>query len=147
MVIAIRGTGRLWARYYGGGPQSAGYVGEISAVERMRRDEFPGNPWTWAPPLFSALMCLIGGIFALGFAWQHRRERGIFLVRRVAPVLKVQASTASPPSQTLRLILLTSGEISRAMAEAGGILASLAFYSVRRVAARTGSSGCRPLRP
>ena len=74
VVIAIRvWHWPFWAHYYGGGPQSAGYVGEISAIDRMRRDDFPGNPWSWAPPLFSAMMCLIGGIFALGFASLNRR--------------------------------------------------------------------------
>lgn len=127
-VIAIRvWHWPFWARYYGGGPQSAGYVGEISAVDRMRRDEFPGNPWNWAPPLFSALMCLIGGIFALGFAWQHRREReylwfGVWLLFKA--YFDGLASFAN-----FAAINIDFREISRAMAEAGGILASLAFYS------------------
>jgi hypothetical protein len=128
VVIAIRvWHWPFWAHYYGGGPQSAGYVGEISAVDRMRRDDFPGNPWNWAPPLFSALMCLIGGIFALGFAWQHRREReylwfGVWLLFKA--YFDGLASFGN-----FAAINIDFREISRAMAEAGGILASLAFYS------------------
>jgi len=93
----------------------------------MRRDDFPGNPWNWAPPLFSALMCLIGGIFALGFAWQHRREReylwfGVWLLFKA--YFDGLASFGN-----FAAINIDFREISRAMAEAGGILASLAFYS------------------
>jgi hypothetical protein len=93
----------------------------------MRRDDFPGNPWSWAPPLFSAMMCLIGGIFALGFAWQHRREReylwfGVWLLFKA--YFDGLASFAN-----FVAINIDFREISRAMAEAGGILASLAFYS------------------
>jgi hypothetical protein len=128
VVIAIRvWHWPFWAHYYGGGPQIAGYVGEISAIDRMRRDDFPGNPWNWAPPLFSAMMCLIGGIFALGFAWQHRREReylwfGVWLLFKA--YFDGLASFAN-----FVAINIDFREISRAMAEAGGILASLAFYS------------------
>ena len=128
VVIAIRvWHWPFWAHYYGGGSQSAGYMGEISAVDRMRRDDFPGNPWNWAPPLFSALMCLIGGIFALGFAWQHRREReylwfGVWLLFKA--YFDGLASFGN-----FAAINIDFREISRAMAEAGGILASLAFYS------------------
>ena len=128
VVIAIRvWHWPFWAHYYGGGPQSAGYVGEISAIDRMRRDDFPGNPWSWAPPLFSAMMCLIGGIFALGFAWQHRREReylwfGVWLLFKA--YFDGLASFGN-----FAAINIDFREISRAMAEAGGILASLAFYS------------------
>lgn len=128
VVIAIRvWHWPFWAHYYGGGPQSAGYVGEISAVDRIRRDDFPGNPQTWVPPLFAAIMCLIGGIFALGFAWQHRREReylwfGVWLLSKAYfNGLGAFANFAA--------LNIDFREISRAMAEAGGILASLAFYS------------------
>ena len=76
VLIAIRvWHWPFWAHYYGGGPQVAGYVGETALINQMRGADFPGNPWTWAPPLFSGLMCLLGGICALGFAWQHRPER------------------------------------------------------------------------
>lgn len=128
VVIAIRvWHWPFWAHYYGGGPQSAGYVGEISAVDRIRRDDFPGNPQTWVPPLFAAMMCLIGGIFALGFAWQHRREReylwfGVWLLFKA--YFDGLASFAN-----FAALNIDFREISRAMAEAGGILASLAFYS------------------
>ena len=128
VIIAIRvWHWPFWAHYYGGGPQSAGYVGEISAVDRMRRDDFPGDPRSWVPPLFAAMMCLIGGIFALGFAWQHRREReylwfGVWLLfKAYFDGLGTFANFAA--------INIDFREISRAMAEAGGILASLAFYS------------------
>lgn len=128
VIIAIRvWHWPFWAHYYGGGPQSAGYVGEISSIDRMRRDDFPGNPWSWAPPLFSATMCLIGGLFSLGFAWQHRREReylwfGVWLLFKA--YFDGLASFAN-----FVAINIDFREISRAMAEAGGILASLAFYS------------------
>jgi hypothetical protein len=73
------------------------------------------------------MMCLIGGIFALGFAWQHRREReylwfGVWLLFKA--YFDGLASFGN-----FAAINIDFREISRAMAEAGGILASLAFYS------------------
>ena len=128
VVIAIRvWHWPFWAHYYGGGPQSAGYVGEVSAVDRMRRDDFPGDPRSWVPPLFAAMMCLIGGIFALGFAWQHRRE-GEYLWFGVWLLFKAYFDGLASFGN-FQAINIDFREISRAVAEAGGILASLAFYS------------------
>jgi hypothetical protein len=127
VLIAIRvWHWPFWANYYGGGPQTAGYVGEREAIDQRRNADYPGNPLTWAPPLFSALMCLLGGIFALGFAWQHRREReylwfGVWLLFKAYGHCLASFANFSVVNIDFR-------EISRAVAEAGGILASLAFY-------------------
>jgi len=127
VLIAIRVSHwPFWAHYYGGGPQTAGYVGERAAIDQMRRADNPGNPWNWVPLLFSALMCLLGGTFALGFAWQHRREREYFwfavwlFFTAYVECLAVFAN--------FTVVSIDFREISRAMAEAGGTLAFLAFY-------------------
>ncbi|WP_109486393.1 SpoIIE family protein phosphatase [Occallatibacter savannae] len=127
ILIAIRvWHWPYWAHYYGGGPQSAGYIGGAAAIDRMRVADFPGDPWSWAPPLFSALLCFLGAIFALGFAWQHRREReylwfGVWLLFKTY----IEALACAGNFGTINIDFR---EISRAAAEGAGTLAFLAFY-------------------
>jgi hypothetical protein len=116
----------FWAHYYGGGPQTTAYVGERLEINEIRRLDYPGNPWSWVPPLFSALLCLLGGIFALGFAWHHRSEReylwfGIWLVFKTYSESTFLFTTFTDVNIAFR-------EISRAISEGAGILAFLTFY-------------------
>ena len=127
VLIAIRVRHwPFWAHYYGGGPQTTAYVGEKAAIDQMRRLDYPGNPWSWAPPLFSALLCLLGGIFALGFAWHHRNEReylwfGIWLVFKTYSESTFLFTTFTDVNIAFR-------EISRGISEGAGTLAFLTFY-------------------
>lgn len=127
VLIAIRvWHWPFWAHYYGGGPQTAGYIGDPASIDQMRRAEYPGNPWHWAPPLFSALICLLGGICALGFAWQHRREREytwfalwLFFVASINGLLVFG---------DFAVVNMDFREISRRFVETGATLCFLAFY-------------------
>lgn len=109
----------FWAQYYGGGPQTAGYVGEATSIDQMRRGDYPRRPWTWDPPLFSALMCILGSIFALGLASQHPREReyvrfGVCsYLRHIARALSFSRTSSLPILTSVRSLAQSASSRTR----------------------------------
>ena len=64
-----------WATYYGGGPYTQGYVGDVALIAQERYGALYGMTWSRVPPMFAVLVCILGSLFALFFSIQHPRER------------------------------------------------------------------------